>query len=184
MDKQLGRLFQALRERGLADDTLVVITGDHGEAFADPHSHRGHGSTVYEEEINVPLIFWNPRLFPGGGRSTNVGGHVDLNPTIADLLGVEAPGEWQGFSMFDPARAPRAYFMTNISAEYLFGVREEHWKYVLDATSGREVLFNLQTDPHEQQNLAKQEPARAKRLRHRVAAWVAFEEDFLHSRRD
>jgi phosphoglycerol transferase MdoB-like AlkP superfamily enzyme len=67
-DAQLARIFSALRERGLADDTLVVVTGDHGEAFGDPHGQRGHAWSVYEEEVHVPLLLWNPRLFPGGGR--------------------------------------------------------------------------------------------------------------------
>jgi phosphoglycerol transferase MdoB-like AlkP superfamily enzyme len=56
VDEQLGRLFDGLRERGLADDTLVVITGDHGEAFGDPHNAWGHGSRVYDECVRVPMI--------------------------------------------------------------------------------------------------------------------------------
>jgi phosphoglycerol transferase MdoB-like AlkP superfamily enzyme len=104
VDAQLGRLFATLRERGLADDTLVVITGDHGEAFADPHDQRGHAFSVYEEEVRVPLLIWNPRLFPSGERVATLGGHVDLNPTLADVLNLPPEREWQGHSMFDPAR--------------------------------------------------------------------------------
>ena len=64
VDQHLAELFRALRDRGLANDTLVVITGDHGEAFSNPHDQRGHGFTAYQEDVNVPLILWNPRLFP------------------------------------------------------------------------------------------------------------------------
>jgi lipoteichoic acid synthase len=85
VDQHIADLFRALRDRGLADDTLVVITGDHGEAFGDPHDQRGHGYTAYQEDLNVPLILWNPRLFSGGQRLTTIGGHVDLSATVADL---------------------------------------------------------------------------------------------------
>ena len=55
VDEHLGDLFRALRDRGLAEDTLVVITGDHGEAFGDPHEQRGHGFTAYQEDVSVPI---------------------------------------------------------------------------------------------------------------------------------
>ena len=181
VDAQLARIFSALRERGLADDTLVVVTGDHGEAFGDPHGQRGHAWSVYEEEVHVPLMLWNPRLFPGGSRASTIGGHVDLNPTLADLLDLPADGEWQGHSLFDPARPPRAYFLA-IAGGDIFGVREGDWKYVYDVANGRESLFNLRLDPEEQHDFAAGEPARAAQLRQRVAAWVTFEDAFLKGR--
>ena len=178
VDAQLARLFATLRERGIADDTLVVVTGDHGEAFGDPHGQRGHAWSVYEEEVHVPLMLWNPRLFPEGRRVSTIGGHVDLNPTIADILGAVPDSEWQGYSLFDPARPERAYFMA-IAGGDIFGVREGDWKYIYDVTSARESLFNLRLDPDEQHDFAKGEPERAAQLRERVAAWVEFEDAFL-----
>ena len=180
-DRQLGRLFAALRERGLADETLVVVTGDHGEAFREPHRQRGHGFSLYEEDVHVPLMLWNPRLFPSGRRVATIGSHMDLNPTIADLLGFAPSGDWQGRSLFDPARPPRAYFVASVG-DYLFGVREERWKYILNTTRGREMLFDLARDPDEQRNLAAAERGRCRRLRQRIAAWVSFEGEFLRGR--
>jgi arylsulfatase A-like enzyme len=180
-DRQLGRLFAALRERGLADETLVVVTGDHGEAFREPHRQRGHGFSLYEEDVHVPLMLWNPRLFPSGRRVATIGSHMDLNPTIADLLGFAPSGDWQGRSLFDPARPPRAYFVASVG-DYLFGVREERWKYILNTTRGREMLFDLARDPDEQRNLAAAERERCRRLRQRIAAWVSFEGEFLRGR--
>src|SRR5262249_39089094 len=86
-DRHLGRLLEALREKGLADDTLVVITGDHGEAFGSPHDVMGHGAALFDENLRVPLMLWNPRMFPKPERSAEPGGHVDLNPTLLHLLG-------------------------------------------------------------------------------------------------
>jgi arylsulfatase A-like enzyme len=183
VDQHLADLFRALRDRGLADDTLVVITGDHGEAFGDPHDQRGHGFTAYQEDVNVPLILWNPRLFSGGQRLETIGGHVDLSATVAELLGIEPSGEWQGHSMFDPARPQRAYYLASIG-EYLFGVRDGKWKYTFEATSGREFLTDLKVDPQELKNRADLEPDVCRVLRHRVAAWVDFEDKFMQPARD
>jgi arylsulfatase A-like enzyme len=179
-DRHLGRLFAALRERGLADDTLVVVTGDHGEAFTDPHDQRGHGFTLYEEDVNVPLMLWNPRLFPAGQRVPTIGSHMDINATIADILGVAAPAESQGRSLFDPGRSPRAYFVASI-ADLFIGVREGSWKYILDASTGRELLFDLSREPAEERNLAPVEPAKTRELGQRVSAFAAFENTFLRA---
>ena len=180
-DEQVGRMFAALRERGLADDTLVVITGDHGEAFADPHSQRGHAWTVYEEEVRVPLLIWNPRLFPSTQRVLTVGGHVDLNPTLADILAVPPDPEWQGHSLFDPAHPNRTFLMA-IAGGDVFGVRDGRWKYIYDVTTSEELLFDLTADPTEQRDVAAREPQVSLELRRRVAAWVAFEDAFLWGR--
>lgn len=181
VDAQLGRLFAVLRERGVADDTLVVITGDHGEAFADPHSQRGHAFSVFEEEVRVPLVMWNPRLFPTGERVPTLGGHVDLNPTLADVLDLPPEREWQGHSMFDPARPARVFLMA-VAGGDVFGVRDEKWKYFYDVTSARESLFDLSADPQEQTDVAAREPAVCLQLRQRVAAWVTFEDAFLRGK--
>jgi len=177
-DHQLARQFAALRERGLADDTLVVVTGDHGESFRDPHEQRGHGLSVYEEEIKVPLMLWNPRLFAGGRRSAQTGAHVDLMPTIADVMGIAPAGGWQGYSVFNSERPSRVFFLTNVD-DYLFGVRDGEWKYIFDTSAGKEMLFDLANDPEEDRNEADSSPELCRRLRQRIAGWVSFEEVFL-----
>ena len=178
IDEQIGRLLDGLRARGLADDTLVVVTGDHGEAFGEPHDYAGHGSVLYDENVRVPLVLWNPRLFAGAGRSRAVGSHVDLNPTLAELLGLQPPGGWQGRSLLDPARPDRAYFVAGLG-EYQFGLREGEHKYVYSATFGRERLYDLELDPDELQDLAARHPQLCRRQRQRLAAWIAYEEEFL-----
>jgi arylsulfatase A-like enzyme len=170
VDRQIGRLFAGLRERDLDRDTLVVVTGDHGEAFGDPHPTWGHGFRLYDEGVRVPLMIWSPSLFPRGRRVGTLGGHVDLSPTIADLVGVPAPASWQGRSLFDAQRPPRAYFYA-ANDDYLLGVREGDWKYIYNATRGRDELYDLARDPDERVNLAAQHPERCRTLRRRLAAW-------------
>ena len=126
----------------------------------------------------MPLMIWNPRLFPETQRLGGIGGHVDLNPTIADILGADIPDSWQGHSLFANARPERTFFVASVD-DYLLGIREDRWKYVFEATSGRESLFDLAADPGEQRNAVAAEPERVTRLRQRVAAWIAFEDEFL-----
>ena len=172
-DRQLGRLFDGLRARGLADDTLVVVAGDHGQGFGWPHATWGHGFRVYDENVRVPLMIWNPRLFPTGRRSTAVTSHVDLTPTIAALMGLPPAPSWQGRSVFAIDRPPRAYFYA-ANDLYLLGVRDGTWKYIYDATRASEELYDLASDPDEQQSLAAANSGRCRVLRQRLAAWKAF----------
>jgi arylsulfatase A-like enzyme len=171
LDKQLGRLFDELRARGLADDTIVVITGDHGEVFGWPHKAYGHGGGVYQEYVNVPFVVWSPALFKAPARAKQIGGHVDLQATVLDLLGVAPPAMWQGRSLLSPEHPPRAYFFGSADQGYL-GVREGSWKYVYNRLTQGEMLFDLTADPTEQANVAAANPQTCHRLRQRIAAWA------------
>lgn len=172
-DRQLGRLLDALRARKLADDTLVVITGDHGEGFNWPHLSLGHGFRIYQENVNVPCVFWNPRLFSPGQRLATVGSHIDLAPTITDILGFAPAGTWQGHSLFDPHRPPRAYFY-GANTDYLLGLREGDWKYIYDATTGYDELYDLKSDPLELKDVSSQYSESCRIFRRRVAAWARY----------
>lgn len=175
-DRQIGRLLDALRERGLSDDTLVVITGDHGEAFARRHRSSLHGFDIYQENVHVPCILHNPRLFPATRRMKAVGGHIDINPTIAHVLGLPAPGDWQGRSLLAEGRPEHAYFFS-AQSDLLVGVRDARHKYIVNLGNGRAELYDLEADPGEQRNLSAELPDRAAELRAHLAAWVRSERE-------
>jgi arylsulfatase A-like enzyme len=126
----------------------------------------------------VPMMLWSPRLFPHGGRSPIIGSHVDINHTIADVLGIPPTGSWQGRSLFDPARSPHAYFFV-ANDDYQVGVREDGWKYILHVTSGKEELYDLGSDATEQVNRAVEHPEICKRLRQRLAARAEADRRFF-----
>ena len=170
-DAHLGRLFDAVRQAGLSDNTLIVITGDHGQAFGYPHDTYIQGRTIYEEDVHVPLMIWSPRLPRATPRPAVVGSHIDLAPTIAELAGVPAAPDWRGRSLFDRSRPPRAYFYV-AEDHFRLGVREDQWKYIFDLREGNEELYDLGSDPDEQHNIAAREPARCARLRQRLSAWA------------
>lgn len=178
VDRHLGRLFDELRRRGLADDTLVVITGDHGEAFGWAHEAYSHGGDLYDECMRVPLMLWNPRLFAGGKRWEKTGGHVDINPTIAHLMNVDPHPRWQGASLFSPQHPGRAYMSVDLSG-FVFGVSDGRWKYILHATDGFDRLFDLKNDPAELRDVSRQNPAQVREFRCRISAFVKEEEGYL-----
>jgi arylsulfatase A-like enzyme len=176
-DKQIGRMLDELRRRALADDTLVLITGDHGQAFGRPHKSFLHSGKVYQEDVNIPLLIWNPKLFQNPPRSKVVGGHVDLAPTILDMLGMGPAPSFQGNSLFAHDRPPRAYFYGAME-DYLLGVREGNRKYILNATQGREELYDLSEDPEELRDEAPQNADACKVFRQRLAAWVSSQKRY------
>jgi lipoteichoic acid synthase len=170
-DRNLARIFESVRKAGLEQDTLIVITGDHGQAFGYPHETYTQGRTVYEEDVHVPLMFWYPRMYRTPVRAKTVGSHVDLAPTIAELIGVPAAPDWTGRSLFDDRHPHRAYFYV-AEDHFRLAVREANWKYIYSVRDGRDELYDLVTDPLEQHNVAEDHPARCDRLRQRLAAWT------------
>jgi phosphoglycerol transferase MdoB-like AlkP superfamily enzyme len=170
-DRHLARIFEAVRRAGLEQDTLIVVTGDHGQAFGYPHPTYTQGRAVYEEDVHVPLMLWYPRNYRTPVRPKTVGSHVDLAPTIAELIGVPAAPDWQGRSLFDERHPHRAYFYV-AEDHFRLAVREGNWKYIYGVRDGRDELYDLSVDPLEQHNVAEQNPDRCDRLRQRLAAWT------------
>jgi hypothetical protein len=90
LDTQLGRLIALLKEENLLEDTIVIITGDHGEEFMEK-GDWGHNSKFTEEQTRVPLVLWIPGT--GASETDRMTSHLDIVPTILPLLGVKNPAE-------------------------------------------------------------------------------------------
>ncbi len=175
-DVQLGKLLGELKRRGLAESTLVVVMGNHGEAFGR-HVQYGHASNIYEENVHIPFFLINPLLFHGE-KLQAVGGQVDVAPSIFDVLRLPAPAEWQGTSLFDPKRLNRAYFFSPYS-DYSFGFRTPQYKVIFNAYASKTQVFDLQKDPRETTNLADQMPGFVRQSHQRLARWVQYQNGFL-----
>ena len=168
-DDQIGRLVEMLEAQGLLDSTLIVVTGDHGEAFGQ-HAQFGHALSVYEENIHVPLLFSHPTLF-AGETDEALTGHVDIAPSVMHLLGLPSPSKWQGHSLFAADRSPVAFSFTPW-ADALFTVRQGDLKLIYNANIGESKLYDLQADPLELTNVAEQFPEVVAEGQTWLAAWI------------
>ncbi len=168
-DQAFGQMMDHLAATGLLDTTLVVVVGDHGEAFGE-HGNVGHASAIYEENIHVPLVLINPVLF-AGDSSDVLAGISDLSPTILDLLGLQAPASWQGRSLFAEGRPDAVLFFAPWNG-FQVGFRQGTRKYIYNAQSDESWMFDLKTDPDERTNLVATDPAAAAQARRIMAALV------------
>lgn len=170
-DRVIGALVQHLRQTGRYDDTLIVVTGDHGQAFGQ-HRTYGNGGAVHEESVHVPLILINPQL-GGPKRSDRLAGHIDLAPTIAAALGLAVPSYWQGASLFRIGPQRPIYF-TNMMEDQVIGYRLGSRKVFANFVRGSVNIFDLKSDPGERTNLAAAMPEeRVAAERDWLATWAS-----------
>jgi arylsulfatase A-like enzyme len=177
-DQLIGALVGDLDRTGLADSTIVAITGDHGEAFGQ-HGWFGHGNGLYEEDVHVPLILISRALHRFGPRSTVAGSQVDLWPTLASICQIPPHPDWQGRSLLGEEHPPAFFYRAGG-----IGVREGRYKYIFDYSSDENLLFDLSSDPREQRNLAGDQPELVARFRSRVTNWASFSDERTQQRLD
>ena len=167
-DLALKRLVDGLEKRDLLENTLLVIYGDHGEAFGEHPGNYGHTLYLYEENVRVPLIFWMPAQLQAA-RVPRITSLVDIGPTICDLLGFTPPLDFEGNSAFNSTGQP-ALFCTDYSMR-LRGIRFGEWKMILEKDTGYTRLYDLGRDPLEQTNLSTMHPEVVSALRERFFEW-------------
>ena len=176
-DQQIAWLMEQLAARGLADDTLVVITADHGESFGQ-HNQTVHSFSVYESAVHVPLVMLHPALKNVPQRRIEqVRQQVDLPYTLVSLLGCRPPDAWQGQDLF-AAEDRRAYFFST-GNNVACGIREGQYKYHFYIDSGHEELFDVLADPGELKNLATEQPQRCDEYRRRWGGLIQYQPGFL-----
>jgi len=163
MDVFIGKIIQDLKTANLLEKTLVVIVGDHGEAHGE-HQEYGHTIFCYEQNLKVPLVFYNPRVFTGrlsGLRVKNRVNLIDVMPTILELYGREIPGEiqGQGFTHLlsgDKDKKERTFYFETMHEKEemgwapLTGIIDEQYKYI---SLPEPELYDLTTDSNEKHNL-------------------------------
>ena len=163
--------MDGLRARGVWDDTLLVIHGDHGEAFFQHEGNFAHTLFPYDENLHVPLVVVAPGLVAKEIRARQLVSLLDIAPTIADLAGVPADARWQGRSALSAApRVVRAF--TDQVGERV-SLRTGRFKLVHDRDASRAMLFDLATDPDERIDIASTHPDRVARYVRDLGAWTS-----------
>jgi arylsulfatase A-like enzyme len=184
MDACIQRIFTRLEELGLADNTLVVLNGDHGETLMDHECYFDHHG-LYDCTLHVPLIMRHPKL-PRGRRVSGYTLHQDLVPSILELLGVKTRIRFDGKSLLPLVRGERAsnwsdFYITECTWMRKHGWRTPEWKLIEalepDFHFKPQVeLYNLVEDPGESNNVAEQEPGIVAALKERMQNWIARRE--------
>ncbi len=154
-DRVIGELVRHLIGAGLIDETLLVVTSDHGEQFLE-HGRLVHGGDAfYNELIHIPFIVSNPGLYPETVTASTPATSIDFAPTLLDLMGLEIPGVFQGESLAHRHDEDRVVFATDGRT---WKALNREWSYIVAESTGREELFNLIADPDETTNLADRNP--------------------------
>lgn len=175
VDHATADLIETLRETGRLDDAIVVIVGIHGEEFFE-HAGAGHGRTLFEESIRVPLMIRAPKLLAPGKVTTPVD-LLDLAPTLADLVGAPAPDGWQGESLVpvidDPQPPPRLViaYLGDGSRAAIVGDHK-----LMVGPGLHEQLYDLRTDPGELHDVHA-EGGVALRMVRTALSWQAKHQD-------
>ncbi len=179
-DSRLGFLLDYLKKQGELDRTLVVMAADHGEGLGE-HDEITHAILAYNSTLHVPLIIRPPSEFPYRGTVVSHWvGTVDIVPTILDLLGIEIPDTVQGHSLRpfwtndgQPSRWSDVHYAENLSPRLTHGwgelrvLVEGSMKYIHGPTP---ELYDLDTDPDELHDLARERPGEAQRMRAHLEA--------------
>ena len=166
-DRAFGQLLDELDGRGLAENTVVIYVSDHGEEFEE-HGRWEHGVSLYEEVLRIPLVMRLPGVAP---RRVEVPAqHVDLLPTLLGYLGIEAPGS-DGRDLLAARNAgdrrPDVYTHLDVDGHRAASVMRGRYKLLLPQSpsqGSQPLLFDLEVDPGELEDLAADRPEIVERM--------------------
>jgi len=193
LDATLGLLFHHLRRTDLIDDTILIVTSDHGDELGEHPPFMTHVLTVYDTVVRVPLVIRYPTAFPPRKKLHRLTQTLDIFPTLMDILDHRDPGvlqELQGISILDhlrgrgyrtwalaehdrPMQVFERYLTRNPRADMRWADRslkafyQGRFKYIW-ASNGQDELYDLREDPGERRNLARKEAGQAARMRRKL----------------
>ncbi len=174
-DEHFGRLVKYLKDNGLYDKAIIAVTSDHGEEFQE-HGGWWHGTTLYEEQIHVPLIIKQSGNKEQGKFRADLAQSMDIAPTLAGAAGVKAATSWKGRNLFGEADEPAAVFSEeDHQGNVLRALRGKDWK-LIEANAGNprgleeNELYEIQSDPKEKSNVAAKEADKVKELKVAIEA--------------
>lgn len=156
-DDTIRLLFEHLHRKGYLKDSLVVITGDHGQALGE-HGEYGHDTSLYQEQMAVPILIYD--YSSAEYKGLDFATQADIAPTIVDRLGLPIPTTWRGYSLLQSNSKRLSYH--EIRADLPQAVIETRngiiYKYIRTRHNNREELYELHSDPHELHNLIETSP--------------------------
>ncbi|HEY7160299.1 MAG TPA: sulfatase [Acidobacteriota bacterium] len=176
-DYEVGRVLKKLKDMKLYDNTILIVTADHGEAFWE-HNFQGHNSQLYEESVHIPFILkLSSKTNLNKKKVNNPIRTVDIYPTLVDLMELSRR-DWNvdGHSFISYLLSDKLEdvpVFTQTIAEQAYSWMEGNFKYIYHRHTNTEELYNLKTDPGERTNLIKTNPIETAYLRSRLFGWHA-----------
>jgi len=173
VDAQLGKIFEKLDQLGIDDNTIIIVTSDHGEGFKE-HGRLRHGYKSYIELVHVPLIMRGPGI-PRNRTYENFVQHIDIAPTILEILNIPQRKEMQGRSLLPLMnnREIEKDFKTYTWAHSSMSLRTKKWTYIMNHHRPDE-LFDRINDPKEQNNVIEKRPLIAQKLREELEDFIVL----------
>jgi arylsulfatase A-like enzyme len=201
LDYHLGKLFKRLKELNLYDNSMIIITSDHGEFFGE-HDMWTHGYELYEEVLKVPLIIKYPASYPKQGEYLKRVSLVDIMPTIVNFLKLPLSYDYQGVALFEErSRAMAEIYRSKYTELYdlfieryikdkrfqkegkfarqLKALYLDNYKYIKEyprESKSQDELYDLESDPGELHNLIDTMPEKAKEMEMKLTEWLAYHE--------
>ncbi len=169
-DRSLARLWTGLCALRPPEHWLLCIVGDHGQAFGEHDGNFGHSFELYEENLRVPLVFVAPGTTLGGACIDTPCTHLDVVPTLLDLLGLPVDAS---LLRQRTGGNPVAVHAFTDWGELQVMRREADWKLIHEPAMGRDRLFDLASDPQEARDVALQHAERVVRMRQQSLAFLS-----------
>ena len=184
VDDQVKLIFDTLDKQGLSDDTLIILTSDHGESMGEHDFYFDHFE-VYDTTIHVPLIMKHPKLLPKGKRVQElIQSTISIAPTVLNQYGIQPPAHMKGKDLIKIAKGEEKGYPEIISNQGLWtakrAIRTKEWKLIKTThkafwdTPDRE-LFRIDEDPGETKNLAEVHPEIVDMLELRLSRFLETE---------
>jgi arylsulfatase A-like enzyme len=185
VDESTKAIVGVLRKIGQLDNTLIVLTSDHGYFYGE-HGLSTERRLAFEESIRIPLVIWHPKLIPTPRRVENTVLSIDLAPTLMELGDAKPPEELHGRSLVPLIRGEAFPMQRDVLVPYFSdtvfprvrrmgyaAVRTDRWKYVqYKEQVNADELYDLASDPYEMKNLVTDAASRKahEEMKQRLAA--------------
>ncbi len=182
VDNEIGRLYDYLEKKKILDNTILIITSDHGECLLEHGIFFDHRGALYDEVLRVPLIIRFPKKLPQKLRIKEFVQHVDILPTLLELLGIYYESNIDGKSILpiiEEKKAIRDYIFAVMDNEIKYAIRNKQYKYIMQndyrqpikrykkqqGIFDKEELYDLRSDPSERINIIDRHPEIAQMLK-------------------
>ncbi len=185
-DNEIGRLLNYLENQNLLNDTMIILTSDHGESLTEHGIYLDHAG-LYDETLHVPFLLFHPDL-PKDKRIKGFAQHYDFVPTILELLNIETDLRFDGKSaipLIEGHKIHSAIYAEEIQYQRKRAIRNSNWKYIYSLNEkeipcrrcgrihgAKEELYDLNRDPKETENIMAKKPNVASDLRKSLETWI------------